>query len=738
MNNNKAVPLLIPAHLSGDLWGGFAAMLVALPSAIAFGVTIFSPLGAAFGAQGALAGMLGVTILGFVAAAFGGTQRLISAPCAPAAAVLTAVTIELSRQSNEPSAIVISLFLIALTCGLIQIAFGLLQVGKLIRFMPYTVVSGYLSGVGLIIVISQLPKWLSLPKGLKLIDGIWQPHLWQVTSIAIGIATALAMVLAPKFSKRIPAVIQGLLAGVLVYWLLAWSAFPELRSLENNSFIIGPLAADPAALFNNLQQSLEQLLHPNLPPLEQIMIPALTLAILLSIDTLKTCVVLDALTGSRHNSNRELIGQGLGNLSASLLGGTPGAGTMGATLVNKASGGTTRLSGVFQGLWSLIAILVLTPLIAWVPIASLAALLVVIGVKMIDWKSLAFARSKETFVDFVVILAVVVVANTVGLIAASGLGVGLAILLFIREQIHSTTVRKKLYGNQLFSKHFRTNSERQILQRDGQHTVIYELQGSLFFGTTDQLYLAIEPEIDRARYVLLDFFRVQSIDITAAHMIERIRNRLAENKTTLVLSRLPERLPSGRDLRSYMDHLGLTHDGSTQIVNEMSDGLEWIENQLLEKAEVLSTQSKALALNEFEIFKGMDAKTLSVLTSCVTQQHIPANTCIFQANSPGEELMLIASGQIKITLSIGKNTIVHLATLGRGQFFGEMSFLDRQVHSADVYAQTDVELLIMTRTDFDRISASNPTLTAQVMQSIAIAIATRLRHTNSDLLQIRE
>ena len=729
---------VMPVHLSGDLWGGFAAMLVALPSAIAFGVTIFSPLGSTFGAQGALAGMLGVTVLGFVAAAFGGTQRLISAPCAPAAAILTAVTIELSRQAIEPSTIVISLFLIALTCGLLQIAFGFLQIGKLIRFMPYTVVSGYLSGVGLIIVISQLPKWLSLPKGIKLIDGIWQPHLWQINSIAIGIATALAMVLAPKFSKRIPAVIQGLLAGVLVYWVLAWSAFPELRSLENNSFIIGPLAADPAALFENLQQSLGQLFHPNLPPLEQIIIPALTLAILLSIDTLKTCVVLDALTGSRHNSNRELIGQGLGNLSASLLGGTPGAGTMGATLVNKASGGTTRLSGVFQGLWSLIAILVLTPFIAWVPIASLAALLVVIGVKMIDWKSLAFARSKETFVDFVIILAVVVVANTVGLIAASGLGVGLAILLFIREQIHSTTVRKKSYGNQLFSKHFRTNAERQILQRDGQHTVIYELQGSLFFGTTDQLYLAIEPEIDRARYVLLDFFRVQSIDITAAHMIERIRNRLAENQTTLVLSRLPERLPSGRDLRSYMDHLRLTRDGSTQIVNEMSDGLEWIENQLLEKAQVLSTQSKTLALNEFEIFKDMDVKTLSELTTCMTQKHIPANTCIFKANSPGEELMLIASGQIKITLSIGKNTIVHLATLGRGQFFGEMSFLDRQVHSADVYTQTDVELLIMTRTDFDRISASNPTLTAQVMQSIAIAIATRLRHTNSDLIQIRE
>ena len=165
----------VPNHLNGDVWGGFAAMLVALPSAIAFGVTIFSPLGSSFGAQGALAGMLGVTMLGLIAAIFGGTQRLISAPCAPAAAVLTAVTIEMTRQSADPSTIVLTLGLIAFACGAIQVMFGVLQIGKLIRFMPFTVVSGYLSGVGLIIVISQLPKWLALPKGMKLFDGLTNP-----------------------------------------------------------------------------------------------------------------------------------------------------------------------------------------------------------------------------------------------------------------------------------------------------------------------------------------------------------------------------------------------------------------------------------------------------------------------------------------------------------------------------------------------------------------------------------
>jgi len=152
-------------NMSGDIWGGFAAMLVALPSAIAFGVTIFAPLGSEFGAKGALAGMLGVTALGLIAAIFGGTQRLISAPCAPATAALSAIAIEYTRQNMTPEMIVLCLFLIALSASLGQILFGVLKIGRLMRYMPYTVVSGYLSGVGIIVILSQIPKWLATPKG---------------------------------------------------------------------------------------------------------------------------------------------------------------------------------------------------------------------------------------------------------------------------------------------------------------------------------------------------------------------------------------------------------------------------------------------------------------------------------------------------------------------------------------------------------------------------------------------
>ena len=155
-------------NLAGEFWGGLAAMLVALPSAIAFGVTIFSPLGGSYAAQGALAGILGAFAVGLVAAAFGGTNRLISAPCAPAAAVLAAVAIDLTQRGVPPDSALVLLTLIGLICGALQLAFGMVGLGRLIKYMPYPVVSGYLSGVGLIIIISQIPKFLGVAKGCLL------------------------------------------------------------------------------------------------------------------------------------------------------------------------------------------------------------------------------------------------------------------------------------------------------------------------------------------------------------------------------------------------------------------------------------------------------------------------------------------------------------------------------------------------------------------------------------------
>jgi SulP family sulfate permease len=726
-------------NISGDIWGGFAAMLVALPSAIAFGVTIFAPLGSQYSAQGAVAGILGVIFLGLIAALFGGTQRLISAPCAPAAAVLSALTIQMSLQGAQPSAILLTLFLVALVSSVVQILFGVLRFGQLIRYMPFPVVSGYLSGVGLVIVVSQMPKLLGVPKGLDWFTTVSTPALWQPVSLLVGAATGAVMLLAGRIPSRVPAVIQGLAAGLLVYWGLAWSQFPALTSLIDNPFIIGSIATGSDGLWSSFTDSWHNLGQAALPHWEQILVPALTLSVLLSIDTLKTCLILDAVSGSRHNANRELIGQGLGNLTATICGGTPGAGTMGASLVNKASGGTTRMSGVFQGLWSLLAFLLLTPLLSWVPVAALAGLLIVIGVKMIDWHSLQLVRSRATILDFCVIISVVVVAKTVSLIAASGLGVALAILMFIREQIHSSAIRSKSYGNALFSKRVRPQAEREALMELGAQNVIFELQGSLFFGTTDQLYSAIEPELEKARHVVLDFQRVQSIDMTAAHMIERLRTMLAEQKSTLILSRIPESLPSGRDLRNYMHELGITRgEHATRLFDDLTDALEWIEDLSLKEAGIQADTAASLRLEEFELFDDMQPATLLALQQCTQHRFYEAGETIFKAGTPGDALMLIARGVVRIDLPLSNGRISHVATFGRGQFFGEMSFLDHHAHSANVEVAADTDLLIIPRPDFDLLSKSDPLMAMHVFSSLARAMADRLRHTNHELRALQE
>ena len=726
-------------YLSGDIWGGFAAMLVALPSAVAFGVTILAPLGSQFTAQGAIAGILGVCFLGVIAALFGGTQKLISAPCAPAAAVLSALTIQMSAQGSAPAAILMTLFLVALVSSLVQVLFGVLRLGQLIRYMPYPVVSGYLSGVGLIIVASQLPKLLGADKGVDWFVALTHPETWQPVSLMVGGTTGAVMLIAARFPSRIPAVIQGVAAGVVVYWILALSTFPSLLNLDSNPFIIGSLSSGGESVWNNITTTWMSLGSADLPHWEYVLIPAITLAALLSIDTLKTCLVLDAMSGSRHQSNRELIAQGLGNFAAAMFGGTPGAGTMGATLVNRASGGETRLSGVAQGVWSLLAFLLLTPLLSWIPISALAGLLIVIGFKMIDWHSLHLARSRSTILDFTVIMTVIIVAKTVSLIAASGVGVALAMLMFIREQIHSFTVRKKTYGNAMFSKRVRPIVEVQSLMELGKHTVIYELQGSLFFGTTDQLYSAIEPELDSIRYLILDFQRVQSMDMTAGHMIERLRSILTGKNAVLILSRVSNSLPSGRDLQNYIDELGITHGtNAAKVYTDLSDALEWVEDHTLKTSGVTDDANSIMNLQEFEVFHGMQETTLHALEHCAQKRFYAASEMIFTAGTPGDALILISRGLVRVDLPLSEGRKSHLATFGRGQFVGEMTFLDHIPHSADVQAITDTEVFVIHRSDFDELAKHDYVMSNHVFASLASSMAARLRHTNHELRLLQE
>lgn len=718
---------------AGDFWGGLAAMLVALPSAIAFGVTIYSPLGTSFVAQGALAGILGVTALGLVAAAMGGTNRLITAPCAPAAAVLSTFAIGFMHDGGNAGTAFLLISLLGLMAGLLQILFGTVRLGQLIKYMPYPVVSGYLSGVGLIIIGSQVPIFLGTAKGTHFWASLVSPELWQWQSMVVGAVTIGVMITAPRVTRLVPAAILALLAGMLTYFGLGLTD-PSLLRLEDNPFIVGSLGTGGGSFTEVMVGRWHAMGDISIGQIKNIAVTALTLAVLLSIDTLKTCMVLDALTHSRHNSNRELIGQGLGNVASAMIGGVAGAGQMGATLVNMSSGGVSRMSGVIEGALALVAFLVLSTFISWVPVGGLAAILIVVGVRMIDRRSFQLLKQRSTVLDFVVIAAVIAVAMTISLIAASGTGILLALVLFIREQIGGAVVRHKLSCNEIFSKRVRTKEEMDILLARGERGVVAQLQGSLFFGTTNQLYLALEPELKTRDYVILDMRRVQSVDVTAAHMLDQIKDMLAERNGFLILSQLPQNLPSGQDMQQYFDQVGLVRPESpVRVFGELDEALEWVEDRILEDAICDLGEQGVLGLNDIELFKGRKAETLAALEQCMEKRSYQAGDKIFKLGDTGDELFLIRKGAVRIMLPISERQSHHLGTFGRGAFFGEMAFLDGDIRSADAVAFSDTELYVLSRKTFNSLIEEHKKLALGLMEGLASVLASRLRYTNAEV-----
>ncbi len=726
-------------YLSGDFWGGLAAMLVALPAAIAFGVSIYAAIAPGYAALGALAGIVGATVIGLVAALLGGTDRLISAPCAPAAAVLSAFAIGLVGEGTPAGNVVLLLLLLGILAGLFQILFGIIGIGRLIRYIPYPVVSGYLTGVGLILIASQLDKLLGTPGELTWHEALISPWLWNGQAVAVGTATIATMLLAPRLTQRVPGTILGIVAGAIVYFLLAIQD-PALRISSGNPLLIGPPGASGAGYFAAITARWREIGDLRLAQVAALLGSALTLAVLLSIDTLKTCVVLDQMTRSQHDSNRELLAQGVANVAASSVGGIPGAGTMGATLVNLTSGATTRASGLVEGLSALIFALLLSNFIAWLPVAALAGILIVVGVRMIDRGALRFILSPSTVLDFAVVVVVVVVALKVGLIAASGAGVAMAILLFLREQIGGTVVRHKLYVSQRSSSWHRPEAETRMLEEKGDQAVIFELQGSLFFGTTQQLFGALDPEIKTRRFIILDLRRVQSVDVTAAHMLRQVRDALAEHGAMLLLSNVRENLPNGRNLREFLEETGVTGENeAVRLFGELDSAIEWVEERLLGEAGHASPlQETPLELAEMELFRLRKDETLADLEARLEKVTYPAGTTIYSRGQPGDAIYLIRRGTVRMFAPLGAGRLRHVATFGRGDFFGGLAFLDGRPRGNDAVTASETEFFVLTVDQFNMLANEHKRLAITLLTAIARSLASRLRHADTEIAMLHE
>lgn len=516
-------------NIKGDLFGGVTAGIVALPLALAFGIQAFGGVNdPSASSMGALAGIVGATMLGFFAALFGGTHSQISGPTGP----MTVVTATLvggiwASSGGSISDVLISMSLAGIFCGLFQILFGVIKLGKYIRYIPYPVLSGFMSGIGVIIILQQLYPLVGL-KGsgsmVSLLVGI--PSAFSagisLTALLLGLGTILIIYLFPLLTKKIPATLVALIVMTVV------SLFCHL----DESLTIGTIPSGlPLPVFAKSGIDLASINW--IGVLKASVIPGLTLAGLGSIDTLLTSVVADNITKTKHNSNKELIGQGIGNAIAGLFCGLPGAGATMRTVVNVKSGGRTQISGMVHALLLLAVLLGLGSLVKYVPLSVLAGILITVGWGIIDFKGF-----KDLFkipkADAVVLVVVFLVTVFVDLLTAVGIGMVIACVLFMKRAsdlveggysssaMTSADLRKGLPDPGLpnFDKSIPWNDEGGITDEMRKHIFIQRLNGPIFFGTINKFKEVMEDIPDHAKVVIIRMKLVSFMDQSGLYAME--------------------------------------------------------------------------------------------------------------------------------------------------------------------------------------------------------------------------
>ncbi|MFZ8955995.1 MAG: SulP family inorganic anion transporter [Pseudohongiellaceae bacterium] len=478
--------------LKGDLFGGLTAGVVALPLALAFGE--------ASGA-GPIAGLYGAIFVGFFASLFGGTGSQVTGPTGPMVVVFAGVYAALD---GNPSLV----FTTVVLAGAIQIAFGVFKLGQYIRLVPYPVISGFMSGIGCIIIALQTSRLLGHePEGSGTIPALVEiPSAVADPNFAALILGVLTLLIAFKWPARLAKIVPPPLAALII---------GTLASL----FLSGaPILGDiPTGLPSFIMPSLNQ---------DTILIvfeAALILALLGSIDSLLTSLVADNMTRTRHNSNRELIGQGIGNVVAGLFGGIASAGATMRTVINIRTGGTTKISGMLHSLFLLAIVIVLAPLAANIPHTVLAGILIKTGWDIIDRAYIVKAHRGPRW-DLALMLLVLTLTVFVDLITAVVAGVVLASLAFVKQIADEQLKSLRDITNEGLSINF-SEEEAELMTHAHKRINVFDFGGPLSFGAAADVGHQIrEKSKGPSQVMIFDFSQVPFIDVSAARAMETIAN----------------------------------------------------------------------------------------------------------------------------------------------------------------------------------------------------------------------
>ncbi len=516
------------SFLKSDLIAGITVAIVALPLALAFAV--------ASGVE-PKAGLYTAIIAGVIASLFGGSSFQVSGPTGAMAVILINIVGQYGVEK---------VWIAGLMAGIIQIILGLSKLGNLIKFIPYPVITSFTNGIAIIIFCGQINNFLGLklPRSEEFIMGLIQTfrHIYDINWFALGVGFLVILIKLfwYKINKNIPGSLIGLIVATIIasYFNLP---IPTIGNIPQHL----PL---PQGIPNWNDFSLIRTLMP----------AALALAALGSIESLLSAMVADSMTVSeRHNSNKELIGQGLANIVIPFFGGIPSTGAIARTAVNIRAGAKTRLSGIIHGITIAIIILVFAPLASKIPLAALAGILMVVSSRMLEWEEVKLLM-KTTRSDTSVMLITWFFTIFFDLILAVEVGLISAGILFIKKM--SDLSLTKMPEEKMFKQGLPLEISKQI--------VIYRVDGPLFFGVAER-FVSVLHEIPEVKILVLRMRYVSSIDSSGVIALEEIHNDLKKRKCKLLLSGMRNSVKNILDRSGVLDHIGKENcfDSTEEAIN---------------------------------------------------------------------------------------------------------------------------------------------------------------------------
>lgn len=511
-----------------DLIAGIIVAIIALPLSIALGISSgVSPE----------KGLITAIIAGFIISLLGGSRVQIGGPTGAFVVIVFGII-----QNHGVDGLIIATFM----AGIILVLFGLLRFGSLIKYIPYPITVGFTSGIAVTLFSTQVKDFLGLSMTKTPSEFIpkWEAYISHMNTtnlytLAIGLLALIILIFWPKINKKIPGSLIALIVTTLVVFIF--------------NLPVATIGSQFGKISSNIP--IPHIPNLNLNTLKSLIGPAFTIALLGGIESLLSAVVSDGMIGDKHNSNAELIAQGIANMGSSLFGGIPATGAIARTAANVKNGGRTPISGIVHSITLLLIMLVFMPLAKFIPLTTLSSILIIVSYNMSEWRTFK-AILKAPKSDIAILLTTFFLTVLFDLVIAIGIGMVVSMCLFMRRVATSIEVNELNESDCSDKSNIDTDMEN---LKVGENVLVYDIRGHLFFGAVDTFMNTMKEINDDAKVLVLRMRHTKTLDVTGYKQIKNIALSCKSRNMTLIISELQEQPKKVMRLMGFIDTLGEDH-----------------------------------------------------------------------------------------------------------------------------------------------------------------------------------